>query len=661
MTDQKTAPDVREPDAKTAVLRSFGRPGPGYWLLLAVLAAVVVLGLVAWVVQLRDGMSAAGYSNQAFWAVYLADVVTFIGVSYGGAVISAILRITGTKWRAPLTRLAEGTAVVTVLIGALLILPHLGNPIRVWELVTRPNLASPVFWDFVAVMTYTAASIVFFVLPLVPDMAMLRSGESARRIGRRRSLYAAMSRGWVDSPKQQRVLRGALGLISIMIIPLAVSVHSVLSWAFSLVDRPWWHESIWAPYFVVAALYSGVALVILVVASYRRAYHLQAFITDRHFVRLGFILAAFAATYLYLTFADLLPNGYVGNAQDSAVFHELLVGRYAIWFWLFVVGGGVVPLLLVALPWTRNARGMVIASVLVVPAMWLKRMLMVIDPANYNRIDNTFGAYHFTWVSISVTLAALAAIPLLLMLLFRVVPLLDIHEIEELAPAGSTAEQPAPMPCQTAEGQVATGSETAIVTRPASGRTRRGGRFGRILGAGAVVLVACLGVLGVGMARPAHADPAPATTTAATLVTVSGTNSGSTVRLTARLTTVDHAAVPKAVIQFTQSTTEFGKPRSVPIGTATTDTNGTAELVYQSTVAGRQQFGTTYAGGTGLATATSTTTVDVQTAQSAYHPAPPKPLASVGWATVAALLVVVALVWITLIAQVVRVFRVCRQ
>ena len=431
---------------REASLRPFAQPSRAWWLVVGALSAVVMTGIAAWVVQLRGGMGVAGYSDQAFWAIYIADVVTFIGVSYGGAVVSAILRLTGATWRAPLTRLAEGTAVVTVLIGAALIIPHIGNPILLWELVTRPNLSAPVFWDFVAVMTYTAASIVFFALPLVPDMAVLGQ-EHGNRLSRRRArLYAAVSRGWVGAQRQRRVLAGALGLVSIMIIPLAVSVHSVLAWAFATTSRPWWHESIWAPQFVVAALYSGVALVILVVAGFRRGYHLEGLITERHFIRLGFILATFSATYIYLTFADLLPGAYVADHGTAAVFAELLVGRLAIWFWLFAVVGGLLPLLLVALPWTRNIRGMVVAAILVVPMMWLKRILMVVGPATYDTVTGAFGRYHFTWVPVAITLAATAAIPLLLMLLFRVVPLLSIDEIEEINEAEAEASTPKATP-----------------------------------------------------------------------------------------------------------------------------------------------------------------------------------------------------------------------
>jgi len=420
--------------AREASLRPFGKPSRLWWLTIGALSLVVLAGIAAWVVQLRGGMGVAGYTDHAFWAIYIADVVTFIGVSYGGAVVSAILRLTGATWRAPLTRLAEGTAVVTVLIGAALIIPHIGSPVRLWELLTRPNLSAPVFWDFVAVMTYIFGSIVFFALPLVPDMAILGQ-EHGQQLGRRRaSLFAAVSRGWVGAPQQRRVLTGALGLVSIMIIPLAVSVHSVLAWAFASTSRPWWHESIWAPQFVVAALYSGVALVILVVAGFRRGYHLEAFITERHFVRLGFIMATLSATYIYLTFADLLPGSYVADRGTAAVFSELLVGRLAPWFWMFAVFGGLLPLLLIALPWTRNLRGMVIAATLVVPMMWVKRILMVVGPATYDTMTGSFGRYHPTWVPVAITLAATAAIP------GRPVVLLAVEVTGVPAPAGPRGE-----------------------------------------------------------------------------------------------------------------------------------------------------------------------------------------------------------------------------
>ena len=645
-------------NAREASLRPFGKPSRLWWLTVSALSLIVLAGIAGWVVQLQGGMAVAGYNDHAFWAIYVADVITFIGVSYGGAVVSAILRLTGATWRAPLTRLAEGTAVVTVLIGAALIVPHIGNPIRLWELVTRPNLSAPVFWDFVAVMTYTFGSIVFFALPLVPDMAVLGQ-EPEQRLGRRRTtLYARVSRGWVGAPRQRRVMAGALGLVSVMIIPLAVSVHSVLAWAFASTGRPWWHESIWAPQFVVAALYSGVALVILVLAGFRRGYHLQGLITPRHFVRLGFIMATFAATYLYLTFADILPGAYVGEPGTATVFTDLLVGRLALWFWMFAIIGGLLPLLLVALPWTRNVTGMVIASCLVLPMMWLKRVLLVVGPATYDTITRTFGTYHFTWVPIAVTLAATAAVPLMLMVLFRVVPLLSIDEIEEMQELGNLEKT------VTAHPHTATASG-----EPGAHDGRLVGATGtahRVAGAtGVLLLVALLGILGVGAADPAQATtPQSGTlqsqTPSAPRVTLAGVEAGGSVQLTAKLTNPQGHPLPKAEVTFLFSTTEFGTPaRLVRLGSSATDKTGVARLKYQPKVTGRQQFVATYTAG-GAKPVTSGTTVAVTVARSAYHPAPAKPLASVGNTLVVVLFAIVAAIWLTLVAQIWRVRRVCR-
>jgi Ni/Fe-hydrogenase subunit HybB-like protein len=652
-------PGSASPDAREAALRPFRRPGRGYWLLLAALTAVVVLGAVAWAVQIRRGLGVSGFNDHSFWSIDLADVVTLIGVSYGGAVISAVLRLTGAPWRAPLSRLAEGTAVVTVLIGGALIFPHLGRPERAWELVTRPSFSSPVFWDFVAISTYTIGSIIFFILPLFPDMAILHR-DHREQIGWRDRLYAAVSRGWAGTPRQRGVLSGALGLTAIMIIPLAVSVHSVLAWAFSLVSRPWWHESVWAPYFVVAALYSGVALVILVVAGFRRAYHLERLITERHFVRLGFILAAFAAAYLYLTFADILPDAYVGERDTTAVFQLLLAGRFAPYFWTFVVAAGLLPLLLVAIPRTRTVPGMVTAAAFVVPAMWLKRMIMVTGPATYDRITSAFGAYHFTWTYISMTLAATAAVPLLLMLLFRIVPLLSIDEIEETERVQGTMPAPAPRaplePAAAPEPVQPTASSTLPAGQAASGKNRRRWAVRRGTAAGLLVLAA-LG-LSLAAARPAQAaqaGPKPA------VIKVTGTDSARGVHLTATLTDAHGTPVAGATVSFSQLTKEFGpKGELVPLGTAVTSKAGIAQLTDHPAVTGTQRFVAAYSGGPSAAAASAGINVTVTTARSPFQPSPPKPFAGIGKVLVGVLLTAVTLILLTLIIQVERVRRACR-
>ena len=172
-----------QPDVVEAAMRPFRKASRRFWLAIALLTVMVAIGIAAWVYQLGQGMGVAGYTDGSFWAIYIADVVAIIGVSYGGAVVSAILMLTGASWRAPLVRLAEGMALVTVLVGAAFIFPHLGRPDRLLGMVTHANVASPVFWDMIAIITYTFATFVFFLLPLVPDTATLLADHIPRNSG----------------------------------------------------------------------------------------------------------------------------------------------------------------------------------------------------------------------------------------------------------------------------------------------------------------------------------------------------------------------------------------------------------------------------------------------------------------------------------------------
>jgi Ni/Fe-hydrogenase subunit HybB-like protein len=630
MSSLENATLTQQPSAIEAAMRPFKKASVKFWIAIGLLGAVVTLGIVAWVVQLQQGMGVAGFSGRSFWAIDLTNVVTIIGVSYGGAVVSAILLLTGATWRAPLARIAEGMAVVTVAIGAAFVIPHLGRPDRLLNMITQPNFKSPVFWDFVAITTYMVASFTFFFLPLIPDMAILRNAHPDKLGRGRRFLYRACSKGWIASPRQHRVLRGAIGIIAILIIPLAVSVHSVLSWAFSLVNRPGWHESIWAPYFVIAALYSGVALVVLITAGFRRGYHLEAFITERHIVRLGFLMTALGATYLYLTFADILPGAYVGERGVSEVIYDTLLGDYAASFWTFIVAGAIVPILLVAIPRTRNTGGMVIASALIVIAMWLKRLVMVSVTSHYDQLTRSFGqSYQFTWVSISITLAGVAAIPLLLMLLFRVVPILAIDEVETLAAK-------TPHPTSSAPAKASHGRGVSIIT-------------------GVFLILIAIGAIGVGSATPAvAASHTPPT------ITVTAVASGPKIALTATVK-VGTMPVVNAPVSFYESTTMF-KPGTnlAPVGKELTDLDGIAEVSYVAVVNGPRKVSVTYYFDVEGAPAIGSTQVDVNGAVSPYVPPEPKILEGTGRGLVMVLFTLVLVAFVIVIAQVVRVRRTLR-
>lgn len=430
------AADATAHETDTLTIAAFRPTGPTTWpfRITAVLLGMVVLaGVGAFVVQLTTGIGVTGLNDNVFWGLYTVDLVSFIGLSYGGALVSAVLRLTHAEWRGPITRIAEGTALVTLAIGSLFPIIHLGHPERAWTVITRFQINSPIAWDMVAISTYLLATVVFFWLPIIPDAAEFPD-EMA---GRRRGFLSWASAGWVGAPDQERLLARSQTMLAILIIPLAVMVHTVLSYAFSLTSRPGWHSTIFGPYFVVAAIYSGVALVILTASIYRRAYRLQRWITTEALINLAYVMIALAVGYAYLLFTEVTTEGYVGEESTETLLFSLLLDRWSGPFWTFVAIGLAIPVLIVAIPKTRTVGGVTIAAGLVVAAMFMKRYLMFIPPLTRPLVGGEVATYWPSWVEWSVTAGAVAAVPLCLMALFRFVPVLSVHEMLELGAAES--------------------------------------------------------------------------------------------------------------------------------------------------------------------------------------------------------------------------------
>ncbi len=406
-----------------------GRGDRKFWISVAILSALVAAGVYAWIYQVQRGLWVTGLNQKVSWGFYIINCVFFIGISYGGAMTSAILRLTNAKWRAPLTRIAEATAVAALLVGAVYPLIDLGRPDRVLNLLQYAQVGSPVVWDFVAISTYLVASLVFLYLPLIPDLATTRDSLGHSRL---RRVYEMLALGWRGTPGQERSLQRGIGIMAVLIIPLAVSVHSVLAWLFAVTVRNGWHSTIFAPYFVLAAMLSGVAAVILVVAAFRRIYGLGEFITARHFRYLSYLLVALGVGYLYFMVSEYLTEGYVLAEGTAPILESIFVGTYAPAFWSFTLGGLILPLILAALPGRRMILRACTASTLIVAGMWLKRFLIVVPGMAEPIMPWDWGRYAPTWVEILITIGSAAAIPLMLIIFFRFFPVMSVHEMEEI-------------------------------------------------------------------------------------------------------------------------------------------------------------------------------------------------------------------------------------
>src|SRR6267378_7223044 len=235
--------------------------------------AIVATGLAAWVYQLRQGMGVTGLQRPVFWGFYIVDFVFWIGISHAGTLISAILRLTDAGWRKPVTRAAEAITVFCLMIGGMFPIIHLG---RAWffywlipypnERLIWPNFRSPLVWDLSAIITYVTGSVIYLYLPLIPDMAQL----AEHNVPWRRKLYRALSLGWTGSDREWHALERAMKLMAGLILAVAVSVHTVVAWDFAMSVAPLWHSTIFGPYFVVGAIFSGIAALLIVMVIIRK-------------------------------------------------------------------------------------------------------------------------------------------------------------------------------------------------------------------------------------------------------------------------------------------------------------------------------------------------------------------------------------------------------
>jgi len=410
----------------TILLRPILYTGQKLYPVVVALLAVVAWAAYAWGTQLTYGLGVTGLDRPVYWGLYITNFVFFIGVSHAGTLISAILRICQAEWRRPITRAAEVITVVVLFIGASNIIVDLGRPDRALYVLWYGKLQSPLLWDVLSISTYVTASAIYLYLPLIPDIALVRDHTPKRRW-----LYRTLALGWQGTPRQQRTLHVAIAIMAVLVIPIAVSVHTVVSWVFAMTIQPMWHSTIFGPYFVIGAIFSGIAAIILAMAVIRKAYHLEDYLKPVHFNNLGILLLVLSMAWLYFTFAEYLTTYYGNEPTEMAVFWAKLTGPYAPYFWTMAGTNFVIPFLLLAHWRTRTIAGTVIASLSVSVGMWLERFTIVVPTLVNPRLPLQVAVYHPTWVEWSIMAGDFAMFVLLYMLFSKLFPIVSIWEIRE--------------------------------------------------------------------------------------------------------------------------------------------------------------------------------------------------------------------------------------
>lgn len=430
-------------DLLRPVVHTSGR----FWLAFVILGSVVLAAVGAFAYQFWEGIGVWGINRPVFWAFAITNFVFWIGISHAGTLISAILRLANATWRRPVTRCAEVITVFALMIGGMFPIIHLGRPWLFFWLVPYPSerqiwpqFRSPLAWDFFAIGTYLTGSIIFLLLPIIPDWALVRDKTS----GWRHRLYRVVSLGWRGTPRQWHRLETAMHIMAVAIIPVAVSVHTIVSWDFAMAPVPMWHSTIFGPYFVAGAIFSGIAGLILAMAFLRKLLHLEEYLLPIHFDNLGKLLLMMSLLWFYFVFAERLTTWYGNEPAEMAVFWATQRGAFAPLFWTMVFCNVLIPFPLLAISRIRRTiTGVVIASSTVVVGMWLERFLIIVPSLSHKYLPYTYGHYRPTWVEITILVGTFAAIALLYMLFAKFVPIISIWELKaggHRKPAARTAE-----------------------------------------------------------------------------------------------------------------------------------------------------------------------------------------------------------------------------
>ena len=357
--------DIRDAH-EDILLAPIEKTGRGFYIGVAVLSVFILWGALAYAVQFFEGLGVTGLHQPVGWGFYVTNFVFFIGISHAGTLISAILRLSKAEWRRPITRMAEVITCMVLFIGAGQILVDLGRPDRMMNVLRYGRYQSPLLWDATSISAYLMASLTYLYLPMIPDIAILRD-----RLKKRKLFYSVLALGWKGTERQQRALNRAIAIMAVLVIPIAISVHSVVSFVFSMTLQPMWHSTIFGPYFVVGAIFSGIAALIVAMIVFRKIYGLHPYLKPIHFRYLGQLLLIMALLWFYFTFSEYLTGYYGAQPEEMKVFWAKFSGPFWPFFWAMVLCNFIIPLACLVRLGQRTVGKVLTASLAVIVGMWL--------------------------------------------------------------------------------------------------------------------------------------------------------------------------------------------------------------------------------------------------------------------------------------------------
>jgi molybdopterin-containing oxidoreductase family membrane subunit len=411
--------------------KKFGIIGKTWTLLLCI---IFLTGVYCYTVQLRKGLVITGMRDFVFWGIYISNFVFFVAISLVGSLMTAILYLLKVSWRAPLTRLSEIIAVAAITFAGLIIIVDMGRPDRVYNMILHGRIQSPIIWDVMVVSTYMTLSILLLYFPLLPGISFCRDHLKGIPAWQK-WMYKFLSLGWKHSREQFELVKKAITILSVMIIPVALCIHTVTSWLFASTYRPGWDSTNFGAYFVSGAFLVGSGGVVAGMYLLRRfnpSY--EKYLTDIHFDRMGKLLVLLAMIYAYFSINEYLIPAYKMKGEEAHHLNELFTGYYAPMFWSVQFFGMILPIFVLLFKKGRRPLPMFIIAVLVIVCAWFKRYLIVIPSMSFlpvQEIPEAWKHYSPTLQEWAITGGSLAGALLIITFFVRYFPIISVWEVAE--------------------------------------------------------------------------------------------------------------------------------------------------------------------------------------------------------------------------------------
>ncbi|WP_321306070.1 NrfD/PsrC family molybdoenzyme membrane anchor subunit [Marinifilum fragile] len=409
--------------------------GGAFKLWMGFLTLSLIICLYYYYQQLRNGLGVTGLHDYVSWGIYISNFVFFVATSLIGMLVSSVLGMMKVDWVRPVARIAELVAVAFAMVAGLIIITDMGRPDRLLNVFIHGRVQSPIVWDIAVVVTYVAISALLLYIPMLPDIALCR--DKLNNVPKwQQKMYKSLSLGWNNTAKQFRLMNRYTRMLLVLIIPIALSIHTVTSWLFAMTLRSGWDSPIFGPYFVSGAFVAGCAAVIIAMYFFRNNYKLKDYITAEHFDRMGKLLVLVALVYVYFNINEIIVPGYKANTADAKHVHEMLYGHESVMFWLVQLGGLVIPFLLILFKPMRKPLPLTLIAVVVLAGAWFKRVLIVVPTqlAPYYPIQNVpegWTGYTPTTPEIAITVASFILVLMIITVLAKLFPVVPIWEVKE--------------------------------------------------------------------------------------------------------------------------------------------------------------------------------------------------------------------------------------